>query len=140
MSFSKLTGGMRALAVVDTGSGGLFETGGTNEVTGCFAPAAPDGQAYPYITFESVSGQNSAGFDEDYHEHYVQVNVWTDRDRGPSHGDGIVTRAESVLNRVAPNVSGYTVTPGVLTDPPRVLVDDETLHHFFTLRYFMESD
>lgn len=138
MSFAALAGAIKTTLEADTGSGGVFETGGANKLTAVYTGRVPQGTAHPYATITHVSGTREQGLDTDYSREVVQIDVWNDYDAGVSDSAAIIDRIDTVLNRVEITPTGFSATVGVVERTTYAQPDEEVVQCFIELRYDME--
>lgn len=138
-AFASLAAVIRSTILGDTGSGGVFETGGANKIVGCWTGDAPDDTDYPYVVVTSSSEEQVPDFDGDFDRITVDVTLYADRSAGIRDAADIAARLRTLLSRVALTVSGYGAPVGLLESTETPEVDDETRLHVLTIRYDMEA-
>ena len=144
MSWERLAVGIRALAVADSGAGGLFQVGGANLVSGFWHALAPDKAAFPYIVFTPISSVETKGFDQDATNFRVQLDVYGDALDG-ADPDGkvarIADRVRTVFDRVTPTLTGGWASDAMqIVSGPRMLFDDEAYRYSMDFQVIITKD
>lgn len=140
MSWSALATGIVALIEADTGSGGLFEVGGANKITGIYNTVAPQTQTQPYIVFTNVSAPEIKSFDTDAVEYTVQFDIYA-----PWRTDGktvtaIADRLRTVIDRVAPSLTGWTADFGQIVNSRGPEQEDDMFRMGFDWELIITKD
>lgn len=139
-SFTALAAVIRSTILADTGSGGVFETGGANKIVGAWTGDAPDETSYPYVVISSVSEEPIHDFEGEYDRVTVDLDLWTGRSAGLADAHAIRDRLRTLFSRVELTVSGFGTSVGLLEDSTTHDVDDETRQNTLTLRYDLEAE
>lgn len=138
-SFTALAAVIRSTILADTGSGGVFETGGANKIVGAWTGDAPDETSYPYVVIDGESVEPIHDFDGEFDRVTVNVELYAARSAGIADAEAIRDRLRTLFSRVALTISGYGTPVGMVESAPPPDVDDETRVLTLTLRYDMEA-
>lgn len=130
MSFAALATGIRSLIIADTGSGGLVNST-TPLITACYTLQAPElGATLPYMVIVPVSEVEEKVFATSprVQRFLVQLSVFTPSSANVTTGQAIVDRLRTVLDRIAPTVSGFTASQ-LMRVAGQVFIEEDTIHH-----------
>lgn len=100
MNHAALWVAVRARALADNGTGGLFNAG-TPLATGIFYNSVPEAQAFPFITFDVASEREAGGFSHDARWLHLYIGVYVERQ--PSAGGDPALRGSQILERLEGN-------------------------------------
>lgn len=128
MSWNFLSKGIKDLIEADTGSGGLFEVGGTLKITGVFNRFASQTAALPYIVMFPVAATENKAFGADSVEYVIDFDIYTELRENPDLGGDIADRLRTVLDRQTPTLaSGWTSDAMRQTSGFTVDIDDDRM-------------
>ncbi|TPV94866.1 MAG: hypothetical protein B7733_13090 [Myxococcales bacterium FL481] len=100
----QLSKAIRARVIADTGSGGLFETGGNNKLLGVFFEQLPENQTFPAVMYE-FSRQTTA---DTAAKRSIEIDVRTHVFVSMSVGD---QRLRDIVERLRGNWQAMGGTP-----------------------------
>jgi len=129
MNIAELTKVVRARAVADTGTGGLFEAG--NEIINAFNAwrVAPK-TSMPYGWFEIASAEQDDTIPRDEYIATVRLHLTTDVTAGFGYPDEILDRYFALYHRWTPAlVGGWTA--GIMVCSRFGMIGEDNEYHFW---------
>ena len=137
-AYIALSGGIVDLFDADTGSGG-FNHATVPVVTAYANFYVPNESTFPFLVFLPISIVDESGFDNDIQTVRVQFSIFVERRSGLTVSKAIGDRLRTVIRRVDPTVTGWTVSAGEFTEVTE-FIEGETIHSIYESEYVMTKD
>jgi len=96
----------------------------TDSVTGIYHVKAPQGTAYPNITYFAVINTQGDTFTEYGNDTLIQIDVWSDSNSAAESGEIVELIAAQMDDKVL-TISGYDNNSKAIRQNTRLLYEDE---------------
>ena len=96
----------------------------TNSVTGIYHVKAPQGTAYPFVTYFAVINVQGDTFTEYGNDTLIQIDVWSDSNSAAQSGAIVKLIAAQMDDKVL-SISGYDNNSKAIRQNTRLLYEDE---------------
>ena len=136
-AFNSLAARIRAVMLLDTGAGGLFNASNPI-ITGHFTVAAPQDQETPYSVLIPVSMVDDGTFSSDGMALRVQFSMFHSAHEGSAVGGLYLARLRALFHKTTlTSTTGYTTTSGKRETERQVQEDLDFLHSLAEYTFLM---
>jgi len=106
----------------------------TGSVTGIYHVKAPQGTAYPFVTYFAVINVQGDTFTEWANDTLIQIDVWSDSNSAAESGEIVELIAAQMDDKVL-TISGYDNNSKSIRQNTRLLYEDEVNIFHYILEY-----